>query len=57
MSMQISENISLKKYNTFGIDVKAGYFAGFTNESELGELLVDIHGQHSHPALGAVPRA
>lgn len=37
--MQISENISLKKYNTFGIDVKAEYFAGFTNESELGELL------------------
>ncbi len=37
--MQISENISLKKYNTFGIDVKAEYFAGFTNESELAELL------------------
>ena len=39
MSMQISENISLKKYNTFGIDVKAGYFAGFANESELSDLL------------------
>lgn len=54
MSMQISENISLKKYNTFGIDVKAGYFAGFTNESELGELLefensTNIH--QSQPVL------
>ena len=37
--MQISENISLKKFNTFGIDVKAEYFAGFTNEIELAELL------------------
>ena len=33
--MQISENISLKKYNTFGIDVNAAYFAGFTNEKGL----------------------
>jgi UDP-N-acetylmuramate dehydrogenase len=39
MPMQISENISLKNYNTFGIDVTAEYFAGFTNESELAELL------------------
>ena len=39
MLMQISENISLKKFNTFGIDVKAEYFAGFTNEIELAELL------------------
>ena len=37
--MQITENISLKKYNTFGIDVRAEYFAGFTNISELNELL------------------
>ena len=37
--MQITENKSLKKYNTFGIDVTAGYFAVFTNESELAELL------------------
>ena len=39
MPMQISENISLKKYNTFGVDVKAEYFAGFTNTNELNELL------------------
>ena len=37
--MQITENKSLKKYNTFGIDITAGYFAVFTNESELSELL------------------
>ena len=27
--MQISENVSLKPYNTFGIDAKAKYFASF----------------------------
>jgi UDP-N-acetylmuramate dehydrogenase len=37
--MQIRENISLKEYNTFGIDVKAQKFAAFTSEAELVELL------------------
>ena len=37
--MQIQENISLKPYNTFGIDAKAHYFAIFSNEDELTELL------------------
>lgn len=36
--MQIQENISLKPYNTFGIDAKARYFARFTNIDELKQL-------------------
>ena len=37
--MQIQENISLKRYNTFGIDAKARYFASFNTTDELAELL------------------
>lgn len=36
--MQIQENISLRPYNTFGIDVKARYFASFSDTDELEEL-------------------
>ncbi len=36
--MQIQENISLRSYNTFGIDVKARYFSRFKNSDELEEL-------------------
>jgi UDP-N-acetylmuramate dehydrogenase len=44
--MQIRENISLKPYNSFGIDAKAKYFASFRNLEELGEL------QSSQCAIG-----
>jgi UDP-N-acetylmuramate dehydrogenase len=37
--MQIHQNISLKAYNTFGIDVLAKSFASFSNIEELAELL------------------
>jgi UDP-N-acetylmuramate dehydrogenase len=37
--MPIQSNISLKKYNTFGIDVKAKYFASFDSVDALGQLL------------------
>jgi UDP-N-acetylmuramate dehydrogenase len=37
--MQIQENISLKPFNTFNIDVKARRFARFSGVDELGELL------------------
>ena len=37
--MQIQENISLRPYNTFGIDAKAKLFASFKDADELGELL------------------
>ena len=36
--MQIKENISLKPFNTFGIDAKARYFSTFSNDDELAEL-------------------
>ena len=35
----IKENYSLKNHNTFGIDVKAKYFATFNSEKELTKLL------------------
>jgi UDP-N-acetylmuramate dehydrogenase len=36
--MQIQENISLKPFNTFGIDAKARFFAWFSNIEELAQL-------------------
>ncbi len=36
--MIISENFSLKKYNTFGIDTSAKYFAGFNSIEQLQAL-------------------
>jgi UDP-N-acetylmuramate dehydrogenase len=37
--MNIQENISLKKFNTFGIDAYARYFAQFSTVEELKELI------------------
>ena len=37
--MQIQESISLKQYNTFGIDVKAAFFVSISTVQELQELL------------------
>lgn len=37
--MQIQENISLKPYNSFAIDVKARSFASFSDIEELSELV------------------
>nr|WP_199158506.1 UDP-N-acetylmuramate dehydrogenase [Pedobacter sp. ASV2] len=36
--LQIQENISLKPYNSFGIDVKASFFAEIFNEDDLSKL-------------------
>jgi len=36
--LQIQENISLKPYNSFGIDVKARFFAEIFNETDLKSL-------------------
>lgn len=35
----ITENISLKAYNTFGIDVSAHYFSSFATPDQLAELI------------------
>lgn len=37
--MQVHENYSLQKYNTFHIDAKARYFSTFSSREELAELL------------------
>lgn len=37
--MQIEQNISLRQYNTFGVDVKARLFSSFTSLDELVEIL------------------
>jgi UDP-N-acetylmuramate dehydrogenase len=37
--MQILENISLRPFNTFGIDVMARSFVSFTTISELAEAI------------------
>ncbi|WP_010520630.1 UDP-N-acetylmuramate dehydrogenase [Aquimarina agarivorans] len=39
--MNIQRNVSLKKYNTFGIDVTAKEFVSIANEAELVEVLSD----------------
>lgn len=37
--MDIQKNVSLKKYNTFGIDVTAKYFVEIKSESDIKDLL------------------
>jgi len=37
--MQLEENVSLRPYNTFGLDVQARYFARFASVAELRQLL------------------
>ena len=48
--MKILENQSLLNYNTFGIDVKAKYFAEFDNTEQLKELLLQF-GKMNIPKL------
>nr|WP_294903465.1 UDP-N-acetylmuramate dehydrogenase [uncultured Lacibacter sp.] len=49
--MQIHENLSLRQYNTFGIDVKAKLFADFSSLSQLQEIL-----QYAHHVSPRIPR-
>lgn len=49
--MQIRENISLRPYNTFGIDVRAQYFAAFKTIEELRELAGYATSEIQHPKL------
>ncbi|AYL93809.1 UDP-N-acetylmuramate dehydrogenase [Mucilaginibacter celer] len=39
--LQIQQNVSLKNFNTFGIDVNARYFIEIVREEELKELFAD----------------
>ena len=47
--MQILENISIKSFNSFGIDVKARYFSGFTSAEALTKLIT------GSPLVSAAP--
>jgi UDP-N-acetylmuramate dehydrogenase len=40
--MQVQENVSLKPYNTFGVDAIARYFARFRSSAELQKVLFDM---------------
>jgi UDP-N-acetylmuramate dehydrogenase len=46
--MQVSENVLLKSYNTFGIAATARYFASFVSADELMEVL-------DHPPVNYLP--
>lgn len=52
--MEIQEQVSLKAYNTFGIDVKAEYFVEVKTEAELVELCQsDFLQEKQHLVLGS----
>ena len=44
--LQIQENVSLKNFNTFGIDVSARYFVEIAHEDDLAELFMDPQWLH-----------
>ncbi|OQA05260.1 MAG: UDP-N-acetylenolpyruvoylglucosamine reductase [Bacteroidetes bacterium ADurb.Bin397] len=50
--MQVQENISLKKFNSFGIDVSAAYFASFSSQEELASILTETDNRKSLLVLG-----
>jgi UDP-N-acetylmuramate dehydrogenase len=49
--MKIRENISLKNYNSFGIDASARYYSSFCHVDELRELLQYRQRQAGQPVL------
>jgi len=49
--MQIRENISLKNYNSFGIDIQAKYFCAFQNVANLEEVLKNRKIQNNQTLL------
>ncbi len=49
--MILSENISLKPLNSFGIDAKARFFAGFTSLVQLNEILAGPSFRADQPLL------
>ena len=52
--MILQENISLKPYNSFGVDAKAKYFAEVKNEEELFEILREFN-KLNEPATQSLP--
>lgn len=45
--LQIEENVSLKNFNTFGIEAKARFFVEINHEDDLTELFMDTQWQHT----------
>jgi UDP-N-acetylmuramate dehydrogenase len=45
--LQIQENVSLKNFNTFGIDAQASYFVEIAHEDDLVELFADPQWQQT----------
>jgi UDP-N-acetylmuramate dehydrogenase len=52
LPLQVQENISLKKFNSFGIDVSAAYFASFSSQEELASILTETDNRKSLLVLG-----
>ena len=50
--MQIQENISLKPYNTFGIQALARYFTSFSSVNDLGSVLDQVKETQGKLVLG-----
>ncbi len=51
--VQFSENISLKKYNTFGVEAKARYFVTVSDHEELKSLVTGFDpGETRHLVMG-----
>lgn len=50
--MQLQQNVSLKTYNTFGIDASAKYFAAFASVNELKEVFININPNSKTLVLG-----
>jgi UDP-N-acetylmuramate dehydrogenase len=51
--LQIQENVSLKNFNSFGIDAKARFFVEINHRDDLGELFMDPQWQQiRHLVMG-----
>ncbi len=51
--IEIQKNISLKKHNTFGVDVQADFFVEIKNEQEIFDLIsTDVFASQPHLILG-----
>lgn len=52
MALSIKQNFSLKKYNTFGVEINARYFVKITSEGELSTLFTEYRDLlQQHPVL------
>ena len=50
--MTLQENVSLKPYNTFGLDVRARYFTAFSSPNDLTEILAQPTARQNLLVLG-----